>query len=99
MSRFRIQPLDLRAALETLAAGVQGLRVVLRLPPDLAVADPARAETLVRCVQEVITNALRHARAREPSSSCAAKAATSASRRRTMGAAAGRSRQRIVGNA
>lgn len=65
VSRFRIEPLDLRAALEALAAGVQGLRVVLRLPPDLAVADPARAETLVRCVQEVITNALRHARARE----------------------------------
>ncbi|HEY2035672.1 MAG TPA: sensor histidine kinase [Steroidobacteraceae bacterium] len=65
VSRFRVEPLDLRAALETLAAGTQGLRVELRLPPDLAVADPARAEAVVRCVQEVITNALRHARARE----------------------------------
>ena len=41
------------------------MRVQLRLPPDLAVADPARAEAIVRCVQEVITNAMRHARARE----------------------------------
>jgi len=65
VSRFRVEPLDLRAALETLAAGAQGLRVLLRLPPDLAVSDPARAETIVRCVQEIITNTLRHARAHE----------------------------------
>jgi signal transduction histidine kinase len=65
VSRFRVEPLDLRAALETLAAGAQGLRVHLRLPPDLAVSDPARAEAIVRCAQEVITNAMRHARARE----------------------------------
>jgi len=65
VSRFRVEPLDLRAALETLAAGAQGLRVLLRLPPDLAVSDPARAETIVRCVQEVITNTLRHAHAHE----------------------------------
>lgn len=65
VSRFRVEPLDVRAALETLAAGAQGLRVILRLPPGLVVSDPARAETLVRCVQEVITNAMRHARARE----------------------------------
>lgn len=65
VSRFRVQPLDLRAALEKLAAGAQGLRVLLRLPADLAVSDPARAEAIVRCVQEVITNTMRHARARE----------------------------------
>jgi signal transduction histidine kinase len=39
--------------------------VSLRLPPDLAVADPARAEAVVRCVQEVITNTTRHAGAHE----------------------------------
>ena len=65
VSRFRIQPLDLRAALETLASGMHEPRVVLHLPPDLAVSDPARAETIIRCVQEVITNAMRHSRARE----------------------------------
>lgn len=65
VSRFRVEPLDLRAALEALAAGAQGLQVRLQLPPDLAVSDAARAEAIVRCVQEVITNAMRHARARE----------------------------------
>lgn len=65
VSRFRIEPLDLRAALERLAAGAEGLRVLLRMPTDLAISDPARAETVVRCVQEVITNTLRHARAGE----------------------------------
>jgi signal transduction histidine kinase len=65
VGRFRVEPLDLRAALEALASGAQGLRVVLRLPPDLAVSDPARAEAIVRCVQEVITNTMRHASAHE----------------------------------
>jgi signal transduction histidine kinase len=65
VSRFRVEPLDLRATLETLAAGAQGLKVQLRVPPDIAITDPARAEAIVRCVQEVITNAMRHARARE----------------------------------
>ena len=65
VSRFRVEPLDLRATLETLAAGAEGLQVHLRLPPDIAVTDPARAEAIVRCVQEVITNTMRHARARE----------------------------------
>lgn len=65
VSRFRLEPFDLRSALEKLAAGAQGLQVSLRLPPGLAVSDPARAEAIVRCVQEVITNTTRHARARE----------------------------------
>jgi signal transduction histidine kinase len=65
VSRFRIQPADLKAALEKLAEGAQGLRVQLRLAPDLMVSDPARAEAIVRCVQEVITNALRHSRGSE----------------------------------
>jgi signal transduction histidine kinase len=65
VSRFRIQPADLRVALEKLVAGVEGLRVQLRIPADLSVSDPARAETLVRCVQEVVTNALRHSRGSE----------------------------------
>jgi signal transduction histidine kinase len=62
VSRFRIQPADFRAALEKLVSGIEGLRVQLRIPSGLAVSDPARAETLVRCVQEVLTNALRHSR-------------------------------------
>jgi signal transduction histidine kinase len=65
VSRFRVQPADLQAALRKLAEGAEGLRVVLRIPPELTVSDPARAETIVRCVQEVITNALRHSRGTE----------------------------------
>jgi len=61
-----IQPTNLRSALEKLAESARGvLQVRLQIPPDLAVSDPARAETVLRCVQEVITNAMRHAQAHE----------------------------------
>jgi signal transduction histidine kinase len=67
VSRIRnVQPINLRAMLEKLTESARGvLDVRLHIPPDLAVADPARAETVVRCVQEVITNTMRHAQARE----------------------------------
>jgi signal transduction histidine kinase len=67
VSRFRtVPPTNLRSALEKLTESAQGLlQVDLHIPPDLAVSDSARAETIIRCVQEVITNAMRHARARE----------------------------------
>jgi len=67
VSKFRrIAPTNLRSALEKLAEGAQGLLDVrLHISPELAVSDPARAETIIRCVQEVITNAMRHAHARE----------------------------------
>jgi signal transduction histidine kinase len=55
---------DLGAALRVLAAGVPGLKVHLELPEPLALEDPARAHCVLRCVQEIVTNALRHARAR-----------------------------------
>jgi signal transduction histidine kinase len=63
VSRFRIEPLDLRAALEKLADGAQGLDVTLRLGESLTIADTATAEAIVHCVQETITNTLRHAQA------------------------------------
>jgi len=65
VSRLRIQPPDLKAALQKLVDGAQGLRIQLRIAPNLTVPDPARAEAIVRCVQEVITNALRHSRGSE----------------------------------
>ncbi|HET6633291.1 MAG TPA: sensor histidine kinase [Rhodanobacteraceae bacterium] len=55
--------MDLRAALHELAAGVPGLDVRLKLPPRFTVQDPRRAEVVLRCAQEIITNAVRHARA------------------------------------
>ena len=55
--------LDLRAALEALSAPMPGVRVLLEVEPGLRVDDLDQAETLLRCAQEAITNALRHGRA------------------------------------
>lgn len=55
---------DLATALRALAAGVPGLKVHLRLPARFGVDEPRSAEVLLRCTQEIITNAVRHARAR-----------------------------------
>jgi signal transduction histidine kinase len=56
-------PPDLGSALRVLAEGVPGLRVHLDLPEPFALEEPARAHCVLRCVQEIVTNALRHARA------------------------------------
>jgi signal transduction histidine kinase len=55
--------LDLPAALRRLADGVPRPRVHVRVAPELSVEDPRCAEVLLRCAQEVVTNAVRHARA------------------------------------
>jgi signal transduction histidine kinase len=65
VGRFRVPPIDLRTALQSLANSVTGLEVRVVLPEDLAVLDPARADTILRCAQEAITNTLRHAGARQ----------------------------------
>jgi signal transduction histidine kinase len=56
--------LDLTQALASLVEGVPALRVHLDLPPRFAVEDPRRAQVVLRCVQEIVTNAVRHAGAR-----------------------------------
>ncbi|HEX8791968.1 MAG TPA: histidine kinase [Polyangiaceae bacterium] len=56
-------PPDLGAALRVLADGAPGLRVHLDVPQPFELEDPARAHCVLRCVQEIVTNALRHARA------------------------------------
>jgi signal transduction histidine kinase len=63
VNRVRVDPADLRATLLALAEGAVGLDVELNMPEELWALDPARADTIVRCVQEVITNTLRHAQA------------------------------------
>ena len=55
---------DLTQALEMLAAGVPDLAIHLDIPSELAQTDPKRAQILLRCAQELITNAVRHAQAR-----------------------------------
>jgi signal transduction histidine kinase len=54
--------IDLPAAIATLAQQIPGTRFRLDLDPELRVEDVDRAEILLRCAQEGITNALRHGR-------------------------------------
>lgn len=53
--------IDLSEALNTLIEGVPSLEIHLDLPEQFAVADPARAQVVLRCAQEIITNTIRHA--------------------------------------
>ncbi len=54
---------DLREAIRELASGVPEPTIHLDIPDELSLTDPRRAQILLRCAQEVITNAVRHARA------------------------------------
>lgn len=56
--------IDLTQALRSLTEGVPGLQVHLAIPPRFGVEDPRRAQMLLRCVQEILTNTVRHANAR-----------------------------------
>jgi signal transduction histidine kinase len=55
--------IDLRGALTTLIADAHSPAIHLSLPDTLRVDDPTRAHAVFRCVQEAITNAVRHAHA------------------------------------
>ncbi len=59
----RAEPLDLRQALLGLRGEIPRPRVHLSLPDGLAVADPELAHLLLRCCQEIVTNAAKHAQA------------------------------------
>jgi len=54
---------DLREAIRELASGVPEPAIHLEIPDELSLADPKRAQILLRCAQEIITNAVRHAQA------------------------------------
>jgi signal transduction histidine kinase len=54
---------DLRTALRALCVGIVEPRVHLALPESLRALDSARAHVTFRCIQEAITNAIRHAEA------------------------------------
>ncbi len=57
------EPVDLAGALRRMAADIPVPRVHLRLPESLD-ADAERSGVVLRCAQEMITNAARHAQAR-----------------------------------
>ncbi|GAA1120063.1 histidine kinase [Citricoccus alkalitolerans] len=60
VGQLRTEPTDLADALEGVVAGLPGLHVELEVESGLSL-DEARTEALVRTVQEVTTNTLRHA--------------------------------------
>lgn len=54
---------NLADALHTLIEGVPKPKIHLDLPADEVMTEPQRAQVLLRCVQEIITNSVRHAQA------------------------------------
>lgn len=58
------EALDLESALAALVEGVPEPRIHLVFEPGFRADDARRAQVLLRCAQETITNAIRHARAR-----------------------------------
>jgi len=52
--------LDLTEALRTLVEGVPALDIDLDLPQPLGIEDPGRAQVVLRCAQEIITNTVKH---------------------------------------
>jgi signal transduction histidine kinase len=57
--------IDLRAALLALDPAVASVSVQFNLEPEAVVCDFGKAEALLRCAQEGVTNALRHGAATE----------------------------------
>lgn len=53
--------IDLCGALRTLVEGVPALEITLDMPEPLSIDDPELGHVLLRCTQEIITNAVRHA--------------------------------------
>ena len=59
----RAERLDLRRALEAMTGEIPRPRVHLRIAEDLEVQDAELAHLLLRCCQEIVTNAAKHAAA------------------------------------
>jgi signal transduction histidine kinase len=57
--------IDMAATLLPLADNVPGLEIAMEMPSPFLLDDPERAHVLLRCTQEIITNAVRHAHARQ----------------------------------
>jgi signal transduction histidine kinase len=52
--------IDMRSAVETLIEGLPYPSIHLAVSGDIKVENSVRAHTLLRCIQEIITNTLRH---------------------------------------
>ena len=65
VSEIRENPsMDFALALAELTADIPGLTVELESEDGLSVDDPATAEAVLRCIQEALTNTLRHSGAK-----------------------------------
>ncbi len=65
VSRLReTSQLDVAQAIRSMTVEQAGLALHLDLPSSLVVDEASRADTLLRCVQEIVTNTTRHAQAR-----------------------------------
>ncbi len=64
VSGVREAELDVMQAIRELVEPIEAPRVHVLGPESLAGSDPSHGETLLRLVQEIVTNALRHAQAR-----------------------------------
>lgn len=61
VSAMRAEPgLNLDASLTALVEAIPRPRIHLDIPAGLGLDDPDRAHALLRCVQEIVTNAVRH---------------------------------------
>jgi len=61
VSAMRAEPgLSLDASLTALVEAIPRPRIHLDIPAGLGLDDPDRAHALLRCVQEIVTNAVRH---------------------------------------
>ncbi|MFN3882596.1 MAG: sensor histidine kinase [Nitrincola lacisaponensis] len=56
-------PINLSRSLQTLCSGIPEPHIELRYDPGCQVRDPALAHVIFRCVQEALSNTLRHANA------------------------------------
>jgi len=54
------QPVDLTRVLSPLTADIPKPKIHLRVPQGVKVYDPEHAHALIRCVQEIVTNAVKH---------------------------------------
>lgn len=52
--------IHLHSALRLLAEGIPRIRLNLSIPEELRITDVARANAVLRCVQEITTNTLKH---------------------------------------
>ncbi len=57
------ESIDIRKALDSLVEGIPKPQIHLTVPDELQLEDPSRAHVLIRCLQEIITNTLKHAQA------------------------------------